>query len=218
MVFRPVINSRMVSTHSKSSSLLASIKVLKPIFFLLCCLPAGLLCYEFIFNQLGTNPIEKIIRDTGLWSYRFLILTLLISVLREQFRLVQLFFLRRLFGLFSFFYALLHFLAYIILDQYFDWLEIWLDIKDKPFISSGLLAFLLLMLLAISSNNKAMDFLGALQWQRLHRLVYLIGICAILHYYWMVKLVDINTFIYLVILTILLLYRLPFIRKIKWFS
>ncbi|HEY9136286.1 MAG TPA: protein-methionine-sulfoxide reductase heme-binding subunit MsrQ [Pseudomonadales bacterium] len=204
--------------NSKAPLPIYNIQVLKSGFFLLSCLPVLFLLYRFLFDNLGANPIEEIIRYLGLWAYHFLILTLSISVLREQFRLNRLFFLRRMFGLFTFFYASIHFLAYIVLDQYFDWMEIWLDIKDRPLITSGFLALLLLLPLTITSNIKSIQYLGALQWRRLHKLIYLISICALLHYYWMVKLVGISTFIYLFILTMLLFYRIPFIRRIKWFQ
>ena len=189
---------------------------LKPTVFILSCLPIFYLVCLFYFDQLGSNPIEKIIRYNGLWTYRFLILTLSISVLKEQFNLFHLFYLRRMFGLFTFFYSFLHFLSYIVLDQYFDWQEIWLDIKDHPFITSGFLAFLLLIPLALTSNTKAIHLLGALTWSRLHKLIYFISLCAILHYFWMAKLLDSPTFIYLLILSCLLLYRIPLIRKLRW--
>lgn len=208
----------MAAMNSKAPLPIYNIQVLKSGFFLLSCLPVLFLLYRFLFDNLGANPIEEIIRYLGLWAYHFLILTLSISVLREQFRLNKLFFLRRMFGLFTFFYASIHFLAYIVLDQYFDWMEIWLDIKDRPLITSGFLALLLLLPLTITSNIKSIQYLGALQWRRLHKLIYLISICALLHYYWMVKLVGISTFIYLFILTMLLFYRIPFIRRIKWFQ
>ncbi len=208
----------MAAMNSKAPLPIYNIQVLKSGFFLLSCLPVLFLLYRFLFDNLGANPIEEIIRYLGLWAYHFLILTLSISVLREQFRLNRLFFLRRMFGLFTFFYASIHFLAYIVLDQYFDWMEIWLDIKDRPLITSGFLALLLLLPLTITSNIKSIQYLGALQWRRLHKLIYLISICALLHYYWMVKLVGISTFIYLFILTMLLFYRIPFIRRIKWFQ
>ena len=190
--------------------------ILKPAFFILSCLPIFYLAYLFYIQDLGSNPIEKIIRYTGLWTFRFLILTLSISILREQFNLFQLFYLRRMFGLFTFFYSFLHFSSYIVLDQYFDWLEIWLDIKDHPFITSGFLAFLLLLPLALTSNTRAINHLGALVWGRLHKLIYLIALCSILHYFWMAKLLDVSTFIYLFVLLIFLFYRIPFIRKFRW--
>lgn len=208
----------MASMNSKTPLPIYNIQVLKSGFFLLSCLPILFLFYRFLFDKLGANPIEEIIRYLGLWAYHFLILTLSISVLREQFRLNKLFFLRRMFGLFTFFYASIHFLTYIVLDQYFDWMEIWLDIKDRPLITSGFLALLLLLPLTITSNKKSIQYLGALQWRRLHKLIYFISICALLHYYWMVKLVGISTFIYLFTLAMLLFYRIPFIRQIKWFQ
>ena len=190
---------------------------LKPTIFIFSCLPILYLISLFFFNELGSNPIEKITRYTGLWSYRFLILTLSVSILREQFNLYQLFFMRRMFGLFTFFYSFLHFSSYIILDQYFDWPEIWLDIKEHPFITSGFLAFLLLLPLTLTSNASAIQFLGPLIWNRLHKLIYLIALCAILHYFWMAKLLDYPTFTYLFILLVLLFYRIPLLRKRLWF-
>ena len=112
-----------------------------------------------------------------------------------------------MFGLYAFFYALLHFLTYVWLDQFFDWGEIVKDIVKRPFITVGFSAFVLLLPLAITSTNAMVKRLGARRWQNLHRVVYVIAILGVVHYWWLVKLDIFRPAIYAVILTLLLGFR-----------
>jgi len=182
-------------------------KIIKPLVFITALLPVGYLIWGFFNEALGANPIEYIIRDLGDWTLRFLLITLAISPLRRLTGLAQLLRLRRMLGLYTFFYGLLHLSIYLILEQFFDWQEIWLDILERPFITIGMLAFILLIPLAVTSTTAAMRKLGK-NWLRLHKLIYPISIFAILHFWWLVKADIREPFIYATILSILLLERL----------
>jgi len=189
--------------------------LLKLIVFIICLIPCIVLIINLLTNDLGVNPIETLIRDTGLWGLRFLLLTLAISPLRIIWSAVIK--LRRLLGLFSFFYATLHVFCYLWFEQLFDWNEILADIIDRPFITVGFFSFMLMLPLAITSNNKMIKRLGGKQWQLLHRLIYLIAIGIVVHFWWMAQSkVDVSTpLLYAIILAILLLFRLPLLKKLK---
>ena len=182
-------------------------KIIKPLIFIIALLPAAYLIWGIFNDTLGANPVEYIIRDLGNWTLRFLLITLAISPLRRLTGMAQLLRLRRLLGLYTFFYALLHLSIYIILEQFFDWYEIWLDILERPFITIGMLAFVLLIPLAATSTTAAMRKLGK-NWLRLHKLIYPIAIFAVLHFWWLVKADTREPFMYVVILALLLLERL----------
>jgi len=158
--------------------------VLKPVVFVLALLPAIGLGLALWLDKLGANPVEALIRDTGEWALRFLLLTLLLSTLRRWLGWVQGIRLRRMLGLFAFFYAALHVGLYVWLEQFFDWAEIWRDILKRPFITVGMLAFVLLLPLAMTSTQAMMRHLGR-QWKRLHTLVYPLSMLAVLHFWWM---------------------------------
>lgn len=160
---------------------------LKAAVFLLSLLPLGLLAWGFWHEDLGANPIETITRKTGTWTFNFLLITLCISPLRESTGWSVLIRLRRMLGLFAFFYACLHFTTYLWLDQFFDWTAILKDIGKRPFITAGFAAFLLLIPLALSSPQPVMRRLGGRRWQRLHQAIYLIALIACAHYFWLVK-------------------------------
>jgi len=157
----------------------------KPLVFASCLLPFGWLLYQTIFEQLGANPQEALIRATGDWALRFLVLVLAVTPLRVLGRLPALARLRRMLGLFMYFYALLHFLTYSGFDMGFVVADILVDIAKRPFILVGSLALLLLTPMAASSFNAAIRVLGAKRWQRLHRLVYAVAGLAVLHFFWM---------------------------------
>jgi sulfoxide reductase heme-binding subunit YedZ len=159
----------------------------KVILFALCILPFAFLAYAAFFNQsaLGANPAEYIIRDTGDWVLRFLCITLAITPLRTVLGMPSLARFRRMLGLFVFFYVCLHLLGYAWFDKEFDVSEIIKDIIKRPFILVGFLGFLLLTPLAITSFNKAIKWMGAKNWQLLHKLVYVIAGLGILHFFWM---------------------------------
>jgi sulfoxide reductase heme-binding subunit YedZ len=157
----------------------------KPLVFALCLLPLSWLLYRVVQDQLGANPQEALIRATGDWALRFLVIVLAVTPLRELSGLSALARYRRMLGVFMYFYALLHFLSYSGFDMGFDVADIFNDIVKRPFILVGSLALLLLTPLAATSFNAAIRALGAQRWQRLHRLVYAVAVLAILHFFWM---------------------------------
>jgi len=159
-------------------------------------------------DQLGANPIELITRSLGTWTLVFLLITLSITPLRKLSGWNWLIKLRRMAGLFAFFYALLHFITYIWLDQFFDLSSIYKDVIKRPFITIGFAAFILLIPLAVTSTNAMMKKLGGKNWQILHRLVYLIAVFAVVHYWWLVKKDLTQPIIYATVLAVLLGYRL----------
>jgi sulfoxide reductase heme-binding subunit YedZ len=157
----------------------------KPLVFALCLLPLSWLLYLVVQDQLGANPQEALIRATGDWALRFLVIVLAVTPLRELSGLSALARYRRMLGVFMYFYALLHFLSYSGFDMGFDVADIFNDIVKRPFILVGSLALLLLTPLAATSLNAAIRALGARRWQRLHRLVYAVAGLAVLHFFWM---------------------------------
>ncbi|WP_018412288.1 protein-methionine-sulfoxide reductase heme-binding subunit MsrQ [Methyloversatilis thermotolerans] len=138
-------------------------------------------------DALGANPIEAITRGTGDWTLRLLLLTLAITPLRQLTGLHWLVRLRRMLGLYAFFYGSLHLMTYLWLDQFFDWVAIVDDIIERPFITLGFAAFVLMLPLAVTSTNAMMRSMGGRNWQRLHRAVYLVAVLGVTHYWWLVK-------------------------------
>lgn len=179
----------------------------KPLVFIACLLPLAWLIWRFWNDQLGTNPVETLSHRTGDWSLRFLLLTLAVTPLRRLtgWNGAQRF--RRMLGLFAFFYATLHFLVYLVFDQFFDLSAILADIGKRPYITVGFAAFVLLIPLAVTSTNRMIKRLGR-NWQRLHRAVYLIAVLGVLHYLWLVKADLREPLLYAAILGALLGYRL----------
>ena len=157
----------------------------KPGFFVLCLLPAGWLIFAAVTDQLGANPAEALLRSTGDWTLRALCLVLAITPLRTVAGLAALARLRRMVGLYVYFYAVLHLLAYAWFDMGFEVADIAKDIAKRPFILVGFAAFLLLTPLALTSVNRAIRALGARRWQALHRLVYVVAVLGVLHFFWM---------------------------------
>jgi methionine sulfoxide reductase heme-binding subunit len=157
----------------------------KPLLFALMLLPLAWLVYGALANTLGANPAEALIRATGDWTLRALCLTLAISPLRQMTGWHALARLRRMVGLFTFFYGVLHFLCFAWLDQGFDLEAIVRDIVKRPFILVGSLALLLMLPLAATSFNRAIKALGAARWQALHRAVYATALLGLLHFFWM---------------------------------
>lgn len=157
----------------------------KPVVFVLSLLPFAWLAWAAVSSNLGANPAEALVRSTGDWTLRFLCLTLAVTPVRTIANLPQLLRLRRMLGLFTYFYVVLHFLAYSWFDQGLDLAEIAKDIAKRPFILVGFTAFVLLTPLAATSFNRAVKALGARRWQALHRLVYVIAVLGILHFFWM---------------------------------
>jgi sulfoxide reductase heme-binding subunit YedZ len=157
----------------------------KPLVFIVALLPFAWLLYGAITGNLGANPAEHLIRATGDWTLRFLCLTLAVTPVRVIAGLPTLQRLRRMLGLFTYFYVVLHFIAYSWFDQGFDIPEISKDIAKRPFILVGFAAFVLLTPLAVTSFNRAVKAMGAKRWQQLHKLVYAIALLGILHFFWM---------------------------------
>ena len=178
----------------------------KPFVFILLLLPFILLLYGYWQDTLGANPIEILRRSTGEWTLNFLFLTLFVSPLRRAIKWTQLIKLRRMLGLYSFFYACMHLITYVWLDQFFDFTEMFYDVLDRPFITAGLISFLGLIPLAVTSTNKMIRRLGK-NWLRLHKLIYPIVIIGVVHYWWLVKADIREVNIYAIILAILLLER-----------
>jgi len=187
-----------------------SIRTLKVLLFLLCLVPLAMLALETFGVaglSLGANPIEELIHRFGKWGLRFLLITLAVTPLRHLTGKNWLIRFRRMLGLFAFFYVLMHFLTYAGLDQRFDLPVILEDIVERPYITIGFTALLLLIPLAVTSTNSMMKRLGR-RWQKLHRLVYVIAILGVWHFYWQVKLDTFEPLIYSAILAVLLGYRI----------
>jgi len=188
----------------------------KPVAFVLSMLPFCWLLYAAIFDQLGANPAEALVRATGDWTLRFLCLVLAVTPLRVITGTPALARFRRMLGLFVYFYVSLHLLSYSWFDMGFDVPDIAKDIAKRPFILVGFSAFVLLTPLAFTSFNRAIKALGPKRWQALHKLVYVIAGLAILHFFWMRagKHNFAEVMVYAAILAVLLGWRLAiFIRK-----
>jgi sulfoxide reductase heme-binding subunit YedZ len=159
-------------------------KIIKAGLFLLACVPFLRLFIFAYLDQLGANPLEAITRNTGDWTLYLLCITLSITPLRRLTGWTWLIALRRMMGLFTFFFASLHFLAFLWFDHFFDVQAMLLDVVKRPFIAMGFATFLLLLPLAITSTNSMMRKLGK-RWKTLHQLIYLIIIMGLLHFWWM---------------------------------
>lgn len=199
----------MKSPSARRASLLLhpSAKIL---LFGVALLPFAWLLYGALADQLGANPAEKLLRATGDWTLRFICLTLAVTPLRQWTGQPALARFRRMMGLIAFFYACVHFLCYAWLDMGFDAAAIVRDIPKRPFILVGTLALALLIPLAATSFNRAIKALGPPRWQLLHRLVYVIAMLGVLHFFWMrsAKNNFTEVAIYAAVLALLLGWRL----------
>jgi sulfoxide reductase heme-binding subunit YedZ len=182
-------------------------KALKPLVFVLALLPAADLVYLGFTNDLGVNPAETLQLETGTWALNFLVATLAITPLRRLTRWNRLIQYRRMLGLFAFFYALAHFLTYLILDQSLDANQMMKDVVKRPFITMGFIAFVLMIPLAVTSTRGWIRRLGR-QWQMLHRLIYISAVAASIHFIWKVKVVLGPPVFYAVAIALLLGARL----------
>jgi sulfoxide reductase heme-binding subunit YedZ len=173
----------------------------------LCLLPALWLVWRFFQNDLGVNPVETVVRQLGVWGLRLLVLGLALTPLARLLRQGRLIRWRRPIGLFAFGYVALHLLSYVVIDQYFDWAQIWSDILKRPYITFGMIAFVLLIPLALTSFNAAIRRLGGVVWRNLHRLIYVIVPLGALHYFLLVKADKTMPLVYAAIIAVLLGWR-----------
>ena len=181
---------------------------LKPLVFVLCLVPLALIAYDALYDRLGAEPVEALSRRTGDWTLRLLLLTLAVTPLRRLTGWHGLMRWRRMLGLYSFFYACLHLSVYLVLDQGLDWAFIWEDVNEHLWVWMGVLAFALLLPLALTSSNAAVRRLGGARWRRLHRLVYPAAAAAVVHFLWLVKSDLREPLLYGLILAVLLGLRL----------
>ncbi|WP_419604172.1 sulfite oxidase heme-binding subunit YedZ [Thiolapillus sp.] len=180
--------------------------------FLASLLPLAYMMWAAFSDSLGPNPVEALSHETGSWALRFLLITLAITPLRRLTGWRHPVLLRRMLGLFSFFYASLHVLVWLWLDREFAWGDMLADIAKRPYITVGFLSFLILTALAATSNALSMRRLG-LRWKQLHRLVYVAALLAVLHFIWLVKADLLEPMVYLGIFSLLMLLRIPRGRK-----
>ena len=190
-------------------------RLTKPVLFLLCLLPLAFLllrAFEVAGFGLGANPIEELLHELGRWGLKFLLLSLSITPLRRWTGWNWLLRFRRMLGLFAFFYIILHFLTYSVLDQSLDIAAIVEDVIKRPYITLGMTGLLFLIPLAVTSTKGMMRRLGK-RWQKLHRLVYVIAIVGVWHFYWQVKLDTLEASLYALVLAVLLATRVYYSRK-----
>src|SRR3954453_5014954 len=184
------------------------ISIIKMIVFVAALLPLAWLVWKALHNDLGANPVEFVTHATGDCALIFLLASLAITPLRKLTKVPELIRFRRMLGLYAFFYASLHLLTFAGLDHQFNWAEVLPDVYKRPFVTAGFTAWLLMVPLALTSTPWSIRKLGGKNWQRLHRLVYISAIAAIVHYWWLVKKDVTDPLIYAVILAVLLGYRL----------
>jgi methionine sulfoxide reductase heme-binding subunit len=179
-------------------------RVVKPVVFLAALGPFGWLVYNAFFGDLGVNPVETITNQTGIWTLRFIVLTLALTPLRYVTGFNPFVLFRRMLGLFAFFYGSLHFMTYFILDHSLEFSGVWDDVVKRPYITAGFTAFVLMIPLALTSTQGWIRRLGGKRWNLLHRLIYVTAIAAVLHYFWKVKLDTTNPLSYAAIVGVLL--------------
>jgi sulfoxide reductase heme-binding subunit YedZ len=187
-------------------------RFIKPVVFLAALAPAlGLVAAGAgVAGDLGANPIDRITDVTGIWTLRFVLLTLAVTPVRRLTGWNALIRFRRMLGLFAFFYGSLHFSTWLVLDQFFAWEFILKDIAKRPFITVGFAGFLLMVPLAITSTAGWIRRLGGRRWRLLHSLVYATGVAGVVHYWWLVKVVTTTQVVYAAILVVLLGARVWF--------
>jgi len=187
-----------------------SFKKIKPLIFISILSPSLFWSYQFINSSLGVNPIEKYMDNMGEMALRLIVVTLFISSLSEFKKFRFLIDIRRMIGLFAFFYVSCHFLTYIALDHFFDMTFIIKDIIKRPFITFGFISFIFLIPLVITSPKKMLKKLGFKVWKKIHYLIYPAAILSSVHFYMLVRANKIEPAIYIFLILVLLLYRLYF--------
>ena len=180
----------------------------KPVLFILILFPSLLWAYQFVTGNLGVNPIEKLMDELGLMALRLIIITLMITTLSNIRPLKSIVVLRRMIGLFAFYYVSLHFSTYIVLDHFLDIQFIIQDIIKRPFITFGFVSFLFLIPLASTSTNNMIKRLGFKLWKKIHYLIYPVAILASMHFYVLVRADKTEPVIYMGIIILLLLHRI----------
>ena len=181
--------------------------LLKTVVWALCLTPLLLLCWRAATGDLSANPISFVTNWLGDWTLRLLLTSLAVTPLRILFGLSWPLTLRRQLGLCAFFYACLHFSVWLVLDHFFAWQEMGADIVKRPYITVGMTALSLMIPLAVTSTAAAVKRLGGKNWQRLHRLAYVIGVCGVLHYLWLAKKANPTPYYYVAVLALLLAIR-----------
>ena len=189
------------------------VRLVKPSIFFMALIPFIWLLLKVFQNDLGPDPAQALSIETGEWALRFLLLTLAITPFRQIFRVVEIARLRRMIGLFAFFYASIHFLSWMAFILGFRWLAIAEELVERPYITVGFLAYVILFLLGVTSTNSMVRRLGK-NWKRLHKFVYAASILAIVHLLWILRTDVTEAVIYGVLLAILLGYRI--FRKLKF--
>ena len=180
----------------------------KPVLFILILFPSLLWAYQFVTGNLGVNPIEKLMDELGLMALRLIIITLMVTTLSNIRPLKSIVVLRRMIGLFAFYYVCLHFSTYIVLDHFLDMQFIIQDIIKRPFITFGFISFLFLIPLASTSTNNMIKRLGFKLWKKIHYLIYPVAILASMHFYVLVRADKTEPVIYMGIIILLLLQRI----------
>jgi len=189
------------------------VRLVKPSIFFMALIPFIWLLLKVFQNDLGPDPAQALSIETGEWALRFLLLTLAITPFRQIFRVAEIARLRRMIGLFAFFYASIHFLSWMAFILGFRWLAIAEELVERPYITVGFLAYVILFLLGVTSTNSMVRRLGK-NWKRLHKFVYAASILAIVHLLWILRTDVTEAVIYGVLLAILLGYRI--FRKLKF--
>ncbi len=184
-------------------------KYFKPSIFVLSTIPFIIITYKIFFNKLGPEPVKEITHFTGEWTLIFICLTLAMSPLKKFTNLNFWIKVRRMLGLFVFFYASLHLFTYVGIDYRFSWQPIFDDVVKKKYIFVGFAAWILLIPLAVTSTQKMMLILKQ-YWKKLHRLIYVIAILGSLHFIWLSKTIYFKPLIYFVLITVLLVLRINF--------
>jgi|SRR5882724_3055679 len=199
------------SARTKSKYFRDRIAAIKPFFFLLCLLPLALLVWDVAHDALGADPVAQLEHRSGDWALRFLLVTLAITPLRRITGWHKAIRFRRMLGLFAFFHATLHLTIYVVIDLGGFWSQLLGEIAKRPYITVGFTAWLLMIPLAITSTQAMMRRLGR-RWQQLHRLVYISALLGVLHFLWLVKADHREPAIYLGVLVVLMLWRMPWKR------
>ena len=182
-------------------------RVVKPVVFVACLTPAALLLYNALWGDLGVNPLETLTNQTGIWTLRLLVATIAITPIRWLTKWNPIITLRRMIGLFAFFYGTVHFFIYFLFDRSLQFDGLWEDVALRPYITVGFTAFVLMIPLAITSTRGWIRRLGGHRWNLLHRLVYVSAMGGVLHYWWKVKLDVTDPAIYAAIVGVLLGWR-----------